>query len=193
MGISVDGFVSGPDGEIDWQVVDDELHQHMNDELRGAAAFYEGRVVHELMESYWPTADDDPDATAVERQFAASWRSVPKVVFSRTLREVGPSAELVREVVPPGDARPGGGGGRRGDRRGRGARRLVRRAPPGRRVPALRPSGADRPWPPDVPADGPAQLLRLLETRVFGNGVALLRYGRPDAPSSAGTPACCRP
>ena len=178
MGISLDGFIAGPDGEIDWHLVDDELHQHMNDELRGAAAFYEGRVVYELMEGYWPTADDDPGATAVESEFAGIWRATPKVVFSRTLQEVGPNAELARDVVPE-------------EVRARVAQ-LEGPVFVGGAVLAaafaehdlvdeyrlyVHPVLIGRGRPMFPPTDRRTSL-RLVQTRTFGNGVTLLRYGR---------------
>ena len=30
MSVSVDGFIEGPDRELDWHMVDDELHSHFN-------------------------------------------------------------------------------------------------------------------------------------------------------------------
>ncbi len=44
MSVSLDGFMAGPNGELDWQIVDDELHRHFNDELRAMSAFLDGRV-----------------------------------------------------------------------------------------------------------------------------------------------------
>jgi dihydrofolate reductase len=44
MSVSVDGYMEGPNREIDWHMVDDELHRHMNRRLAGAGAFLEGRV-----------------------------------------------------------------------------------------------------------------------------------------------------
>ena len=99
-GISLDGFFEGPDADISWHRVDAELHQYMNDVLRPAAAFLEGRVTYQLMEDYWPNADAAPDSTPVEAEFAGVWRDTPKVVYSRTLESVGPNATLVRDVVP---------------------------------------------------------------------------------------------
>ena len=64
MSVSVDGYMEGPKREIDWHMVDDELHQHMNGWLAGAGGFLEGRVTYELMEEFWPTADHDPAALA---------------------------------------------------------------------------------------------------------------------------------
>ena len=49
MSVSLDGFFEGPNGELDWQLVDDELHRHFNDWLGKAGAFLDGRVTYELM------------------------------------------------------------------------------------------------------------------------------------------------
>jgi dihydrofolate reductase len=178
MTVSLDGFMSGPDGELDWHMVDDELHQHLNDELRDAGGFWEGRVEYELMEGYWSTADDDPAASAVERDFAGIWRATPKLVFSRTLERVGPNAELVRDVVPD-------------EVRARLARvqgpvfvggaTLATAFAEHDLVDEYRlyvdPVRIGRGRPAFPPVDGHTSL-RLLETRVFGNGVVLLRHGR---------------
>lgn len=72
----------------------------MNDVLRPMGAFLHGRVVYELMASYWPTADADPAAPGVVREFAAIWREKPKYVYSRTLQEAGWNSTVVRDVVP---------------------------------------------------------------------------------------------
>jgi dihydrofolate reductase len=98
--VSLDGYFEGPGGDLGWHRVDDELHTFFNEQLARASAFLEGRVSYELMEAYWPTADQDPDAPPPMAQFAGIWRDTPKIVYSRTLDEVGPNATLVRDVVP---------------------------------------------------------------------------------------------
>src|ERR1051326_8324570 len=102
MSISLDGFFEGPNHELDWQLVDDELHQHFNDVLRPMAGFLDGRVTYELMASFWPTADQDPRSTAPMREFAGIWREMPKIVYSRTLEasDAQWNTRVVREVVP---------------------------------------------------------------------------------------------
>jgi dihydrofolate reductase len=176
MGLSLDGFFEGPDHDISWHRVDEELHAHFNEQLATKSAFLEGRVTYELMEAYWPDADADPANEPTMKEFAGIWRAVPKIVFSRTLQQVGPNATL-RSEVDPDEIRalkqqPGGDmtlGGvdlvdtfRRLDLVdeyrlyinpvvvGRG-RRLFETA--------------------DSPTD-----LELVETRGFGNGVVLVRY-----------------
>ncbi|WP_020136850.1 dihydrofolate reductase family protein [Streptomyces sp. 351MFTsu5.1] len=101
MSVSLDGYFEGPDHDISWHLVDEELHQHMNDVSRRMGGDLCGRVTFELMDGYWPTADASPDATPVEAEFARIWRDLPKYVFSRTLEHVDdPNATIVREVVP---------------------------------------------------------------------------------------------
>ena len=100
MSVSIDGFMAGVDGDLSWHLVDEEVHQHFNDVLGPMSAFLDGRVTWELMSGYWPTADEDPDASPQEVEFARIWRDMPKVVFSRTLETVGWDAQIRREVDP---------------------------------------------------------------------------------------------
>lgn len=88
MSMSLDGYIEGPDRDISWHRVDDELHTHMNATVGSMGGLLHGRVVYELMADYWPTADADPDAPASVREFAPIWRDLPKVVYSRTLTNV---------------------------------------------------------------------------------------------------------
>ncbi|RBY80087.1 dihydrofolate reductase [Blastococcus sp. TF02-09] len=176
LGISLDGYFEGPDGDISWHRVDEELHSFFNELLATSSAFLEGRVTYELMEEYWPTADEDPDAPPPVVEFAKIWRGMPKVVYSTTLDTAGPNATVVREVVPDEvralQAQPGGDMVVGGPVLTESFRRhglideyrifvnpvLVGR---GRRL--FESEG--------MPAD-----LRLVETRPFTNGVVMLRY-----------------
>ena len=91
LSVSADGFFEGPDGDISWGLVDEEVHAHFNEVLGPMSYFVEGRVVYEMMEAHWPTADQQPDSTEAEREFARIWRETPKVVYSRTLDASGPT------------------------------------------------------------------------------------------------------
>jgi len=42
MAVSIDGFFEGPDRDISWHLVDDEVHRHMNEQLSGMSAFLDG-------------------------------------------------------------------------------------------------------------------------------------------------------
>ncbi|GAA1241335.1 dihydrofolate reductase family protein [Kitasatospora nipponensis] len=98
--VSLDGYMAGPDRELDWHRVDDEVHAYINDRVRSMGAFLNGRVMYELMADFWPTADADPAAGAPVVDFAGIWRAMPKVVYSRTLEHADWNATVVREVVP---------------------------------------------------------------------------------------------
>ncbi|MFN8496403.1 MAG: dihydrofolate reductase family protein [Anaerolineae bacterium] len=100
MMVSLDGFIARPDGALDWVPIDEELHAFANDQAREESLFLYGRRLYETMAAYWPTADQDPSAAAVEVDFARIWRSKPKLVFSRTLDSVGWNSTLAREVRP---------------------------------------------------------------------------------------------
>lgn len=176
MSISLDGFVEGPNREIDWHMVDDELHQYINDQLRPMGAFLTGRVTHELMAAFWPTADADPTASAPTADFAAIWRDKPKIVYSRTLDRADWNTTIARAVVvdevmalktrPGGDLALGGA---------ELAATFMRLGLIDEYRLYIHPVviGAGRPLfrVPDVRI-----ALRLVETRTFGNGVVLLRY-----------------
>jgi dihydrofolate reductase len=98
--VSLDGFMSGPDGELDWHVVDEEVHTYFNDVLGTAGAYLEGRVNHEMMVEHWPDADEAPDVSPAEAEFAAIWRATPQYVFSRTRTELPWATEVLPEVDP---------------------------------------------------------------------------------------------
>ena len=98
MSVSLDGFFEGPEHELDWQLIDDEIHTHFNDELGAMSVFLDGRVTYELMAGYWPTADEDPSSTRPMKDFAKIWREMPKIVFSRTMEDAGWNTTIEREV-----------------------------------------------------------------------------------------------
>ena len=95
MGVSLDGYIAGPGGEIDWGAPDEELHRFHNDQTREIGVHLLGRRLYETM-SYWETVDV-ASLPEVELEFARIWQIQPKVVFSTTLEAVEGNATLVRE------------------------------------------------------------------------------------------------
>lgn len=189
MSVSVDGYMEGPNHDLSWHMVDDEVHRHLNGWLGGAGGFLEGRVMYELMADFWPTADQDPNATPVVAEFARIWRDVPKVVYSRTLERADWNATVVHDVVPADvlalKAQPGGdlvlGGAQLGAEFARHDlideyRIYIHPVVIGRGTQMLRPSDARVP-------------LRLAETHTFSNGVVMLRYERRSSSSREGAGA----
>src|SRR5262249_22498036 len=100
MSVSLDGFFEGPDRGLTLQQIDEELHADFNERLGAAGGFLDGRVTYELMASVWPTADQNPDSSPQEVEFAAIWRDMTKIVYSRTLQQAEWNTTIVREVDP---------------------------------------------------------------------------------------------
>ncbi|MET7701839.1 dihydrofolate reductase family protein [Streptomyces sp. NPDC005485] len=184
MSVSLDGFIEGPHREIDWHQVDEELHQHFNDEVRKLGGLLSGRVTHELMADFWPTADKDPGSTPVMVEFSGIWRDMPKVVYSRTLERADWNTTVVREVVPEEvralTAQPGGDLGLGGADL---AATFLRHDLVDEFRVYVHPVilGRGKRLFPDADA---LTMLRLAETRTFGNGVVLLRYERANTPET---------
>ena len=87
MHISLDGFVAGPNGEMNWIKVDEEIFDHVGKRIgEGDTALY-GRVTYQLMESYWPTAADKPNPTRHEIEHSKWYKNVHKVVLSKTMKD----------------------------------------------------------------------------------------------------------
>ena len=176
--VSLDGFMEGPDRQIDWHMVDDELHSHFNEQLAAMGGFLSGRVTHELMAEFWPTADADPANAGPMAEFARIWRDMPKIVYSRTLERADWNTTIVRDVVveevlalkaqPGGDLSLGGA-----DLAASFMRHDL--------IDELRiyvhpiVLGQGKPL---FPRSDAKINLRLAESRSFGNGVVLLRYQR---------------
>jgi dihydrofolate reductase len=176
MSVSLDGFVNGPDGSIEWVRVDEELHSAFNEEARSVGAFLYGRRMYELMTDYWPTAESDPSATPVEIEFARIWEEKPKVVFSRTLERVDWNSRLVHEGAADEVARLKAQPGFDMDIGGpTAASTLIPLGLVDEYRLYVNPVvlGAGTPFFPSL--EDPIRL-RLLETRTFGSGVVYLRY-----------------
>ncbi len=183
MSMSLDGFIEGPERQIEWHRVDDELHRHFNEHLGSLGAFLSGRVTHELMAAVWPTADADPQSTPLMLEFSRIWLEKPKYVYSRTLERADWNTTVVRGVVPEEvralKAQPGGDLGLGGADLAAAFREhdlideyrvYVHPVLIGRGKPLFGPAGSG--------GYAPAGL-RLIGTKAFSNGVVLLHYARP--------------
>ena len=93
MGMSLDGYIVGPDGSFDWSAPGPEVFRFWIDEIRGVGVHLMGRRLYETM-LYWETADEDQSLDAAELEWAALWKPLPKVVFSTTLSKVQGNARL---------------------------------------------------------------------------------------------------
>lgn len=174
--VSVDGYIADARGNIDWSEPSEELHRYWNDFARQTALSFYGRRLYDLMSAYWPTADQDPDATPVTLDFARVWCTMPKVVFSRTLESVGWNSRLERgdpvEVVRRLKAETDGTLELAGATL---AAPVVRAGLVDEYRMVVTPTavGGGTPFFPTLPS---WMSLRLLENRTFPGGTVLLRY-----------------
>jgi hypothetical protein len=93
MGVSLDGYIAGPDGDITAPPPDEEVFRFVMDETRQVGVHLLGRRLYETM-LYWETADQDPSLDHTELEWAAIWKPLPKVVFSTMLSAVQGNARL---------------------------------------------------------------------------------------------------
>jgi dihydrofolate reductase len=112
MGVSLDGYIVGPDGGFDWTAPDKDVFRYWIDEIRGVGVHLMGRRLYETM-LYWETADQNSSLDDAELEWAALWNPLPKVVFSTTLSAVEGNARLasgdVAEEIERLRAEPGDG------------------------------------------------------------------------------------
>jgi dihydrofolate reductase len=180
LNVSLDGFIEDSNGSLDWSTPDEELHRFFNEQEREFDFQLYGRQIYETMAAYWTTAHTNPSAPAYEIEYARIWQSIPKIVFSKTLQQVGENARLVRdniaEEVRALKAQPG---------------KDMAVCCAGLAASFLRLDLIDEYRPvvhpvvlgggkPMFPALDKMIRLRLIETRRFGNGAVLFRYQRAD-------------
>lgn len=79
---SVDGFIEDETGEIDWHFGDEQFDAYINEVLSSVDGMIFGRVTHELLAGYWPTAADSPEASPLQRDTAKMMNALPKYVVS---------------------------------------------------------------------------------------------------------------
>ncbi len=89
MHTSLDGFVAGPNGEMNWINVDEEIFDFVATMTAKADTALYGRVTYDMMQSYWPKAGEQPNASKHDKEHSAWYNKVSKVVLSTTMNETG--------------------------------------------------------------------------------------------------------
>lgn len=98
MGVSLDGYVMGPDGSFDWGAPEPEVFRFSIDEIRGVGVHLMGRKLYEDM-TYWEDPANQATFDDARREWAGLWNPLPKVVFSTTLSAVHGSARLATDTL----------------------------------------------------------------------------------------------
>jgi dihydrofolate reductase len=100
MHTSLDGFVAGPKGEMDWIHVDPEMFELAGKQTDEADMALYGRVTYEMMQAYWPTAGEQPNASKHDIEHSHWYNQVQKLVISKTLSEAGlKNTRVIRENI----------------------------------------------------------------------------------------------
>lgn len=87
MHLSLDGFVAGPNGEMDWIKVDEEIFDYVGQRIGETDTALYGRVTFQMMESYWPTAADKPEASKHDIDHSRWYKQAHKIVLSKTMQD----------------------------------------------------------------------------------------------------------
>lgn len=98
MHLSLDGFVAGPNGEMDWINVDQEIFDHVGKRISQTDTALYGRVTYQMMESYWPTARNKPNASRHDIEHSKWYSEAHKIVLSQTMKgAVLPNTEIISD------------------------------------------------------------------------------------------------
>lgn len=102
MSLTLDGFVGGPQGEMDWVTMSEEIDDSSLPELMARAdTCLLGGALYQGFTAYWPTAQKtNPHLSKSEIQFAAWIEQAHKVVFSKSLEK----ADWTNSSLARGDA-----------------------------------------------------------------------------------------
>lgn len=95
MHISLDGFVAGPNGEMNWIKVDQEIFDHVGKRISASDTALYGRVTYQMMENYWPTAGQKPGASKHDIEHSKWYMNAHKIVLSRSMKD----AELTNTTI----------------------------------------------------------------------------------------------
>ena len=88
--VSIDGFVSGLNGEMDWMVWnwDEVIKKYTRDLTESVDTIVMGRVLAQGMSGYWPAVAQNPESSNEDKYAAEKMNSLPKVVFSKTITSI---------------------------------------------------------------------------------------------------------
>jgi dihydrofolate reductase len=110
--VSLDGYLAGPGGTMDFITFDQEIADHVYPLMKSVDTGIYGRTTYQMMEGYWPSMLDDAKATAHEKSHARWYVDVKKIVASRTLPartgQLTIAGDDIVSVIAAAKQQPGG-------------------------------------------------------------------------------------
>lgn len=103
MWITLDGFIAGPNGEMDWigEIYDEAMGNYEYDLVSAADTLLLGRTTYESFAGSWPHVPDNTQASEGEKIYARQLNAMRKIVFSRTLESADwNNSQVMKEIVP---------------------------------------------------------------------------------------------
>lgn len=103
MWVTLDGFVAGPDGDMDWisAIYDEAMGNYEYEVVSAADTLMLGRGTYQSFAGSWPKVPDNPHASPGEVAYAHRVNAMRKIVFSKTLEKAEwNNSTLLREIVP---------------------------------------------------------------------------------------------
>lgn len=96
--VSLDGFVGGPNGEMDWIYVNEDLFDIAFQLTNEADTAMYGRVTYQMMDNYWPTAGDQPGASKHDIEHSTWYNKVNKIVISKSMQgKALPNTQIIND------------------------------------------------------------------------------------------------
>ena len=105
MHVSLDGFTTDSKGGMDWINVDEEMFNYAGERTKASNTALYGRKTYQMMEDYWPTAADQPNPTKHDIEHSMWYKSVTKVIVSKTMRDAGSANTIIISEDLPGEIR----------------------------------------------------------------------------------------
>ena len=100
MHVSLDGFVCGPSGEMNWIKLSEELFEHVKTITDQADTALYGAVTYKMMEDYWPNAGKEPGASKHDIDHSNWFNTVAKYVFSKEdMTTSQPNTFVIRDNI----------------------------------------------------------------------------------------------
>ncbi len=74
---------------MNWIKVDEEIFDHVGKRISETNTAMYGRKTYDMMEGYWPTAADQPNASKHDIEHSQWYSKAHKIVLSKTFKETG--------------------------------------------------------------------------------------------------------